>query len=371
MAPPKAAIPSTGPSAMQTTSVTTAVPAMVTRRSTRILLQKDKHIDREVENSRTRSKPTTRKPKPKAEVGKAVTKKKPAAGKSKYAETPEPTEESEAEASAPPPDTKQGRKRGVKQTGPPPKKQKVTEFKGKKTAPAKVKQAANVSKKRGRVSDEDEEDSAAITKVTAKKRKTAIKATSKTGNKAKETSKNQADVDEQAEVDAEEPDIDSDLPVLPEYDPDQVANGQTEEGQAGYNTSVSADIPNVTIPLGSKFRIEPVEIEHTAAGEFACSCPAFRKSSRTIKTCKHLFLLNGHQYEQKRYNDAQSQDAHEGASAPALNDIDPQQEENRTSAGGGQATKGQGSDTQGLQPPKDLTISEDQSIATVDEPKVD
>ncbi|KAF3926926.1 hypothetical protein ABW20_dc0106414 [Dactylellina cionopaga] len=93
-------------------------------------------------------------------------------------------------------------------------------------------------------------------------------------------------------------------PALPEYDHEIV-----DKDQAGvkYNSYSSAEIPNVTIPLGGKFRIEPSIIELTENGEYTCDCMAFKASARTIKTCKHLFLLNGYRFEKKRQNDGRSE----------------------------------------------------------------
>ncbi|KAK6540030.1 hypothetical protein TWF694_008862 [Orbilia ellipsospora] len=386
MAPPKAKIASIGHPTAEGSGGTTVASAstMTARRSGRVPSERKHFIDVHTENLRTRSKRTTRKPKAQPEAVKAMAKKKPGR-KPKSAKIQELLEESEAEdqqrsdqeaeeeeeeAPAPPPKPAQGKRRGAKQAGPPPKRQRFAEPKGKKTITGKSKQAANVGKKRGRANDEEEEGSTPVVKPAAKKRKTPAKTTNKSSTKAaSKANKRQSNLDRRSD-EGEELDADPGLSFLPEYDPDQVTNGQTEENQVKYNASISADIPNVTIPLGSKFRIEPAEIERTASGEFACSCPAFRKSSRMIKTCKHLFLFNGHQYEQKRYNDALSRAAPEGCST--LDDISSEHGEKGTPTTGDQPTGNQGDETQKQQSPKPFpSSSEDQSNTTADETKVD
>ncbi|KAF3927014.1 hypothetical protein ABW21_db0200643 [Orbilia brochopaga] len=149
-----------------------------------------------------------------------------------------------------------GKKRAppAKQAGPAAKKQKLTQPKSSSKAPqAKSKPAKATS------------STSSATKESgggAKGKKKAAIATSAT---------------------PKEPARSSSVPLLPDYLPDNIDKAQGDG--VTYNSAPSNNIPNISIPVGSRFRIDLNVVGLAEDG-----------------ACKHLFLLNGHRFEQNRLN---------------------------------------------------------------------
>ncbi|EWC47088.1 hypothetical protein DRE_03457 [Drechslerella stenobrocha 248] len=193
------------------------------------------------------------------------------------------SEPEEEEASEPAPvkgsGSNTGRKRAaLKQSGPSPKKQKAVPAK-ENTKRAPVKGAK-------RAIDTEQEDEA-VEKPAKKKAKRSTTKETKKGSKGRKP--------KALTVDATGI---SDTSLLPEYNPDDIDEAQ--RNGITYNSAPSDRIPNITIPSGGKFRIEMGIVALNGDGVYTCDCVAFKTSSKTIKTCKHLFLLNGHRFEQGR-----------------------------------------------------------------------